>query len=130
MASFTKIRVVGAGLIGTSIALGLKRAGYLLSIEDEYPEVEALAQNLIGQVGEIPDPELIVIATPILSIPTLIKEYSTRYPASILIDVGGLKSEVVAEIENFPEIFIQILCNSSHGRSRNFRCASCTWGSL
>lgn len=104
MSSFRVVRVIGAGLIGTSIALGLKKAGYLLSIEDEYPETEGIAQGLIGQSGSIPDPDLIVIATPILSIAPLIKQYSARYPLSTLIDVGGLKSEVVAEIENFPDI--------------------------
>ena len=109
MNSFQVVRVVGGGLIGTSIALGLKREGYLLSIEDEYPEAEIIAQGLIGQVpidkgGVIPEPDLVVIATPILTIPTLVKEYATRYPASTLIDIGGLKSEVLAEIENFPAI--------------------------
>src|ERR1700685_4200736 len=104
MSSFQRVRVVGAGLIGTSIALGLKRAGYILSIDDEYPEAESIAQGLIGQVGIMSDPELIVIATPIASISTLIKEYANRYPASTLIDIGGLKSEVLAEIENFPKI--------------------------
>src|ERR1019366_9499256 len=109
MSSFQVVRVVGAGLIGTSIALGLKREGYLLSIEDEYPEAEVIAQGFIGQVsidksGEIPDPDLIVLATPILAIPKLIMEYASRYPASTLIDIGGLKSEVLAEIENFPAI--------------------------
>lgn len=109
MGSFHAVRVVGAGLIGTSIALGLKRAGYSLSIEDEYPEAERIAQGLIGQTipnqnGAISDPELIVIATPILSIPSLVKEYAIRYPESTLIDIGGLKSEVLAEIEKFPAI--------------------------
>ena len=99
MRTFDQIRVVGAGLIGTSIALGLKSAGYTLSIEDEDPEAEAIAQGLIGQLnaGQIPD--LVIVATPISTIAPLIREYGSRYPQATLIDIGGLKSEVVAEVE-------------------------------
>ena len=104
MRTFSDIRVVGAGLIGTSIALGLKSAGYTLTIEDEDPEAEVIAQSLIGQVGEGVAPDLIVIATPISSISKLVLEYGTKYSQATLIDIGGLKSEVLAEVEKFPEI--------------------------
>ena len=104
MRTFIKIRVVGAGLIGTSIALGLKRAGYELSIEDEDLQAEEIAQALIGQVGFSPDPELIIVATPISTISNLVREYGRRYPASMIMDIGGLKSEVIAEVEKFSEI--------------------------
>ena len=104
MATFSRIKVVGAGLIGTSLALGLKGAGYDLSIEDEDVQVEEIAQSLIRQVGFQQDPELIIIATPISTISHLLREYGSKYPASTLIDIGGLKSEVIAEIEQFSEI--------------------------
>ena len=104
MASFSQIRIVGAGLIGTSIALGLKRAGYSVSIEDEDPTSEVLAQSLINQGSISSDPELVIVATPILTIAQLVKEFAGRYPRAILIDVGGLKSEVLQEINKFPEI--------------------------
>ena len=104
MTTFSKVRVVGSGLIGTSIALGLKRAGYEVAIEDEDPQAEAIAQSLINQAGEGAAPELIVIATPISTISHLVKEYGTRYPQSKVIDIGGLKSEVMAEIAFFTDI--------------------------
>jgi prephenate dehydrogenase len=104
MATFQEIKVVGAGLIGTSIALGLKGAGYNVSIDDEYPEVEALAQNLIGQISFGTEPDLVIIATPISAVSTLVQVYGTRYPHASLMDVAGLKSEVMREIDKFPEI--------------------------
>ncbi len=104
MATFSRVKVIGAGLIGTSIALGLKRAGYELSIEDEDPQSEAIAQSLLGQGDEGLIPELIVIATPISAIPKLIREYGTLYPQATLMDIGGLKSEVLEEIKDFPSI--------------------------
>ena len=104
MGSFSKVRIVGSGLIGTSIALGLKRSGYELSVEDEDPQSEAIAQSLIGQLGEAPAPDLIIVATPISTISSLVLEYARRYPQAIVIDIGGLKSEVLQEVEAFSEI--------------------------
>ncbi len=104
MGTFTRVHVVGAGLIGTSIALGLKQVGFQLSIEDENPTSELLAQSLIKQPAMQDVPEVIIIATPILAIPSLIKEYASQYPQSTLMDIGGLKSDVLHEIENFSEI--------------------------
>jgi len=98
------VKVIGAGLIGTSIALGLKTSGYSVTIEDEYPEAEAIAQNLVGQVGAGPVPEIVIIATPISTISGLIVALSKRYPDSIFIDIGGLKSEVIADVSAFPAI--------------------------
>ena len=98
------VKVIGAGLIGTSIALGLKSAGYDITIEDEYPEAEAIAQNLIGQAEVGPIPEIIIIATPISTISGLIIALSRRYRDSIFIDIGGLKSELIADVSQFPEI--------------------------
>ena len=104
MATFSSVKVIGAGLIGTSIALGLKRAGYELSIEDEDPQSEAIAQALIGQGDGGLTPELIVIATPISTISNLVREYGTLFPQATLMDIGGLKSEVLEEIQDFPTL--------------------------
>jgi prephenate dehydrogenase len=86
------------------MALGLKNAGYELSIEDEDPAAEAIAQSLLGQVGEGAEPEFVVIATPISTIPLLVSEAMERFSRATVIDIGGLKSEVIAEVEKFPDI--------------------------
>lgn len=104
MKALSRIHIVGAGLIGTSMALGLKKAGFALTIEDEDPTSETLAQSLINQSGGVADPEMIIVATPILAIPALIKEFGDRYPEAILVDIGGLKSDVLEEVEKFPEL--------------------------
>ncbi len=104
MRTFEQVKVVGAGLIGTSVALGLKRSGYRTTIEDEDPQSEGIAQALIGQTGEGDEPELIIIATPISSISKLVRSSSTRFSRATIMDVGGLKSEVVADTERFPAI--------------------------
>jgi len=98
------IRIIGAGLIGTSIALGLKTRSFAVSIEDEQPDVEKIAQNLIGQSDIPPKPDLIIVATPIGAIAATIKALAITYPNATFIDIGGLKSDVLLEIERFPDI--------------------------
>jgi prephenate dehydrogenase len=107
MGQISQVRVIGAGLIGTSIALGLKSRGYELSIEDEDPAIEAIGQSLVGQRGAALDPDLIVIATPIATISRLIEELGSQHPLAIIIEIGGLKSELIAEVEQFPEIAVR-----------------------
>jgi prephenate dehydrogenase len=99
-----KIRIIGAGLIGTSMALGLKAAAHAVQIEDEDPEMERIAQNLIGHRGDLVTPDLFIVATPISSIISVVKSLAVSNPQVDVIDIGGLKSEVINEIERFPEI--------------------------
>jgi len=99
-----QIRIIGGGLIGTSIALGLRGRNYSVSIEDDQPEVEKIAQNLIGQSDTPPSPDFVIVATPIGAIPGVLKAYATSYPKATFIDIGGLKSDVLDEIERFPDI--------------------------
>ena len=119
MSSFSRVRVVGAGLIGTSIALGLQRSGYNVSIEDEDPTSESVAQSLVNQTSISVEPELIIVATPISTIAGLVKESATRYPLATLIDVGGLKSEVLDEIARFPDISARF-CSTHPMAGREF----------
>jgi prephenate dehydrogenase len=98
------IRIIGAGLIGTSIALGLKGAGFEVAVEDDQPDVEKIAQHLIEQVDFPSDPDLIIVATPISAIAGVLKECAIRYPKASFIDIGGLKSDVLREVERFSDI--------------------------
>ena len=83
-----KIRIIGAGLIGTSMALGLRTAGHSVQIEDEDPEMEQIAQNLINQTGELVTPDLFIVATPISSINSVVKSLAAKYPKVDVIDIG------------------------------------------
>ncbi|MEY3374492.1 MAG: hypothetical protein RIT18_1123, partial [Actinomycetota bacterium] len=58
------VRVVGTGLIGTSIALGLASRGVSIDLHDEDPETLKLARDLLApHLAEV-SPDLVVIATP------------------------------------------------------------------
>ena len=78
MTHFPKVLVVGAGLIGTSIALALRQIGSEVQICDVDPKAQSLAQDLIGSgagvlAGEY---DLVIIATPVAMVfEVLLAEY-------------------------------------------------------
>ena len=101
-----RIHIVGAGLIGTSMGLGLSQKGHILSFEDKNSENLSVANDLLG--GErrpmSEGVDLVVIATPAESVFTILKEQFQMYPQSRFIDIAGLKSELLLEVEGFPEL--------------------------
>ena len=60
----SSVKVVGSGLIGTSIALSLKNHGLSVQMQDKDAKSERLANDLVGGV-EIKHPDLIVISASI-----------------------------------------------------------------
>ena len=58
------VRIVGAGLIGTSIGLALAAKNIAVEMIDVDSSNQALAQDLTGAVS-ISEPELIILATPL-----------------------------------------------------------------
>lgn len=100
-----RIHIVGAGLIGTSIALGLTKAGHQISLDDASAENLAVAQDLLGGQGtKSQDADLVVVATPIGAVFTTIESEFALNPKAAFIDIAGLKSEVLHQVENFPEL--------------------------
>ena len=59
----SSVRIVGSGLIGTSIGLGLVQQGVAVEMVDADLKAQALANDLVGGV-EVVDPELVVLAMP------------------------------------------------------------------
>ena len=62
-----QVRIVGTGLIGTSLGMALSRKGYRVSLEDPSPTAAALARDLgagvlAAELESIPD--LVVVAAP------------------------------------------------------------------
>jgi prephenate dehydrogenase len=93
--------VIGAGLIGTSIALGAKSAGYDVELIDSDGRAEALANDLISNQERISDPDLVVIATPTSSLKSVLENFINIYPKSTFIDIGSTKTKVQVEVLRF-----------------------------
>jgi len=95
-----RVRIVGSGLIGTSIGLGLVQQGITVEMVDSDPSAEALAKDLTGGVV-IANPDLVVLALPTSRLWQVIEQEMVLNPQSTFMDVGSVKSEVVLQVKTF-----------------------------
>jgi prephenate dehydrogenase len=93
------VRIVGSGLIGTSIGLGLVQRGVSVDMVDSDPQAQSLANDLVGGVS-VASPDLVVLAMPTTQLPAVIEVENQLNPQSTFIDVGSVKNEVVLHVES------------------------------
>jgi prephenate dehydrogenase len=101
-APFTSVAIVGLGLIGGSIALGIReRCGpcRLYGVDREGVLAHALGSGAIDHgvrsIADLPDVELIVLAAPVRQNADLLAELTSRTRVSVVTDVGGTKRAIV-----------------------------------
>lgn len=92
-----RAQVVGTGLIGGSIGLALRRAGWHVtgSDRDEARLTRALELGAVDAAGDDPDAELTFVATPVGSV----AEASDGRPG-VVTDVGSVKASIVAAVDS------------------------------
>jgi prephenate dehydrogenase len=103
-----KVRIVGSGLIGTSIGLGLVQRGISVQMVDSDPDAQALAIDLIGGV-EVSTPEIVVLALPISKLPLVIEAEFELNPHSTFMDVGSVKNEVLLHVKTIKGLSARFL---------------------
>jgi prephenate dehydrogenase len=106
-----KIRIVGAGLIGTSVGLRLKTAGSAIEIIDTNPNAMKLAADLVKS-EVIADPDLIIITVPVSANVKVVIDQLKSNPKSIVCDFASVKSDLllkVRELSANPENFLMAL---------------------
>ena len=103
-----KVRIVGSGLIGTSIGLGLVQRGISVQMVDSDPDAQALAIDLIGGV-EVSTPEIVVLALPTSKLPLVIEDEFKLNPHSIFMDVGSVKNEVLLHVKTITGLSARFL---------------------
>ena len=91
------VRIVGAGLIGTSIGLALKAAGASVQFADIDAKAELLANDLVKAV-RFENPDLVIIATPPSAFKSAIEREATLNPEAILMDIGSVKTKPILEV--------------------------------
>ncbi len=94
----TRVRIVGSGLIGTSIGLALVQSGIQVEMVDSDSANQALAMDLIGG-AQVSDPDLVIFAVPSSRLPLIIRDEFELNPNSTFMDVGSVKNDVVLEVE-------------------------------
>ncbi|CAN2199243.1 TyrA Prephenate dehydrogenase [Candidatus Nanopelagicaceae bacterium] len=98
--TLSRVRIVGSGLIGTSIGLGLVQRGVLVEMVDSAPASQSLANDLVGGVV-VSEPQLVIFALPTSKLSVVIEQEIQLHPNSTFMDVGSVKNEVVLQVKTF-----------------------------
>lgn len=124
MRHFDKITIIGVGLIGGSVGLAIKKkraAGQVIGVFRRRSTLsralrfKAIDKGTMDLKEGVKDADLIIMATPVSSIPVLFKElvkYAKR--GAIVTDVGSTKSWIVNKIERTRGVLSSISFVGSH----------------
>ena len=108
---FQRIAIIGFGLIGASIALGVRRLwpSVLIVAVDRKDVIEAAMRAHAADVGAddlvvAADTQLVVLAAPVLANVRLLSELPAHVPGNAVVtDVGSTKLETMAAARALPE---------------------------
>jgi prephenate dehydrogenase len=103
------VKIVGCGLIGTSIGLRLRENGIELALDDSFSANLRLARDLLGVLEDAQNPRVILIAVPPQDVFKVLKDQYEIHPDATFIEVGGIKSELIVQVEQFSELAMQFL---------------------
>jgi len=103
--SHTRVLVIGAGLIGTSIALALKAQENEVFLSDS--DSDALQTGLVKSGAsswtEQATVDLIVVATPPSSVADVMRSAAHQHPNAVVTDVASVKGAIFAALKDEPE---------------------------
>jgi prephenate dehydrogenase len=109
--NFSKIIIIGLGLIGGSLAWGLKkseRVGEVFGVDVDEKAIDyAIREGIIDRGSKeiekgIKHSEIVVIAAHVGLIPKLVKSVASfASGGTIITDVGSIKEKIVKDIEGF-----------------------------
>ena len=99
--SARRAAIVGTGLIGGSIGLALRRAGWHVTGDDRDPDVAARALELgaLDSVGSDPDADVTFLATPVRAVADVAKS-ALASGGGIVTDVGSVKGSIVDAVSD------------------------------
>jgi prephenate dehydrogenase len=98
--TLSHIRIVGSGLIGTSIGLALTRAGKSVVMVDIDGEAQKLAQDLVGIAPDGGSSQVTIIASPLSSISQVISSEIAQGLNLGFIDISSVKTNPVLEVSS------------------------------
>ena len=109
---FSSIAIVGLGLIGGSIALGVRKrwpASRVFAVDRPSVLAHAAGSGAVdrtfGDVASLPDADLIVLAAPVRANIQLLQQVGKAFAGRshvVVTDVGGTKQDIVAAARELP----------------------------
>ena len=93
------VHIIGAGLLGTSVGLALRRAGVDVTLEDPSAEhVRIAVEKGAGRTaGSGDQPVLVVVAVPPRRTGEVVANATRRFPGVAVTDVASIKTVVLAD---------------------------------
>jgi prephenate dehydrogenase len=101
------VRVIGAGLLGASIALAVRGHGLEVQLEDLNPDNLRTASGLgagVPVTGAEIEPQLVVVAVPPDHLGDVIVAALEAHPGAVVTDVGSVKSGPLATVAAHPGV--------------------------
>lgn len=98
----SSVKIVGSGLIGTSIGLALSQKGVAVLMADSNPAAASLAQSLVSATPTFnPDHrfDIVIIAVPPSSFALAISQESSKNPSSTFVDISSIKTKPQVEVQ-------------------------------
>lgn len=113
--------VVGTGLLGTSVGLSLRRAGWHVTLQDRDERAVRLAESLGAGSREAPatDPSVVVVAIPPHQVARVIHQLSQQYVNAMFTDVCSVKTQVQLDVERLGPIGRFVGGHPMAGRERS-----------
>lgn len=109
----SNVAILGLGLMGGSLALGLRgKCAALLGIDPHLPTLElALSQHIVDYADSdpaklLPQADLVILSAPVPAILTLLEQLPefTPHPC-VVMDLGSTKKQIVDRMAKLPERF-------------------------
>ena len=105
------ITVIGIGLIGGSIAIGLKESGFATQVigVEQKPEYakRAVALGLVDKICPITEgvqlADIVIVATPVNTLLSLLPKVLDLVDNQIVMEVGSTKVQVLEALKNHPK---------------------------
>ncbi len=101
---FSRVHIIGTGLLGTSVGLALVEQGVTVTLADQSPSRVALAAEY-GAGIPTPSPdsaELVIVATPPDVTAQVVTSALEDFPTALVIDVASVKEAIINEVSAHP----------------------------
>ena len=98
--SSPSIKIVGAGLIGTSLGLALARQGVEAVLEDQSRANLRLAIEYGAGVETGAEPDLVVVCVPPDLTAQVVANQLNKHPQAFVTDVASVKSKIQSEVQD------------------------------
>lgn len=124
-ADVTHVRIIGTGLMGTSLGIALSANGTHVTLHDPSPTAVRLARDLrAGTIAAQEDPDIVVVAAPPDVVAVAVADALRRWPNAVVTDVASVKESVLRDVTaalgpTAPELSRYVGSHPMAGRERS-----------